>query len=163
VYSLVIGITYDPPISECGRALHKITKEVQKEAAYHWHRDILPGHFKEGAAQRYGYAPRVTRRKLLRRKRRKPPHPLEHLPLIHTGEAMKDILSPPHIGSYPTRVTITMPAPDYFTLNPKPDMVAEVGVMTFREQDRIMQRMGSNAMRMLKESGRKETVIITGG
>jgi hypothetical protein len=163
VYPIAISITYEPPPSKYARALHKVTKEVQREAAQHWHDRILPEHFKPGAAERYGYARRVKRRKLLRRKRRTKPHPLEHLPLIHTGAAMEDILSPPYIQSFPTRVNINLAAPSYFGLNLEPDMVEEVGTMTFQEQQAIMIRMGKNASRMLREMGGKETVVLTGG
>lgn len=167
MYSIAIGISYEPPISKYARALHKVTKEVQREAAQYWHDRILPEHFRPGAAERYGYAPRVNKGRIfLKRKKRggtRRLNVMQHLPLIHTGEAMEGILGPAYIAPYPTRVTIHLAAPSYMSLNQKPDMADEVSRITFQEQQALMMRMGKNASRMLREMGGKETVVLTGG
>ncbi|MHC4176238.1 MAG: hypothetical protein ACYSWU_01955 [Planctomycetota bacterium] len=130
MYPIAIGITYEPPVSKYGRRLNAIIKEAQREAAEHWHSDILPGHFQPGAAEKYGYAPRTLKHE--KRKRGKPP-------LVYTGEGRDAILGPAYIQPHPTRVTINLAAPSYFWATPpskQPDKADEVSRMTFQESSK---------------------------
>lgn len=157
MYPIAIGITYEPPISKYGRRLNAVTKEAQRVAAEHWAGRMLKEHFAPGAAEKYGYAPRTAKHE--RRKRGKPP-------LVFGGLARAAILGPPYIRAYPTRVTIDLAAPSYFWARPpsnQPDKAAEVSRVTYQEQQELMLLMGRTGSRLLRETGGKETVVITGG
>ena len=71
------------------RLWNKYAREAMKEGLTEHHQDIIPLHFRLGAASRYGYAPR----KGLTRKKKKTiwkKHPM--LDLVRSGNTSKEIM-----------------------------------------------------------------------
>ena len=95
-----------------------------------WHSNILPRHFKRGAAARYDYQART--RKYNRRKLRRYGH---SRPLELTGDMKRRLLRRARITGTSKRATATMDAPRYmYKYKPsQPDKAAEVTAVTQEE------------------------------
>jgi len=68
---------------------NRAKKEAFKRVGRHWLKEFLPGHFKPGAAQRYGYKKRTA--KYTKRKRAMKGHTA---PLVFTGALRRQVTSP---------------------------------------------------------------------
>ena len=69
-------------------------------AVKYWHRNLVPGHFKQGAAHRYSYAPRTPA--YCRRKGRVKGH---QLPLVWSGTMRDQVLRRVDIKTMKTRAS----------------------------------------------------------
>jgi len=118
------------------RALNRMWEEVGK----YWQDKMLPRHFEQGAAERYGYQSRSEKYK--KRKASKFRRGLAaalDIDLVMTGRSREDLSRPAAIRAYPTRFTLTMRATrSYFRMRPyksrHPAMGEEVTRVTEPEQ-----------------------------
>lgn len=115
------------------RQLKEITREAHRSMGLLWATEMLPQHFTERAHFLYGYKPR-TQKYLRRKVRLASVGRIEdggRSPLVYSGTLRKSALRSRYlIRAYPTRVTIPVIGPSYFTFRPRranaPNMGAEV-------------------------------------
>jgi hypothetical protein len=154
------------------RELHSVTRAAYAAMGIKWAADLLPEHFGAGAGQRFGYAKRTE--KYLRRKDILRARGLaiggRHDDLLLTGRLRESVLRSARnlIAAYPTRVTITMHGPPYFTLRPRAKhtkrIAEEVLAMNPRHERLIGDAgdRGFNArLRALRASRRMRKVTTT--
>lgn len=102
------------------RELHRVARAAHRSVGVKWAVDILPEHFGQGAGSRYGYTPRThawNRRKQQAKRFGKSEGGYGD-DLVFTGELRRQVLQSArfNIDDYPSRVTIRMTGPKYFTL-----------------------------------------------
>lgn len=113
-------------------------KESLQYAIKLWHKDTLPGHFKEGADIKYGYAARGDtptkngRRKGYAEKKRRKKLP----PLVWSGLTRKLATGGITVSGTSKSASGSIDVPFYVAQrqNGKPDMVAEITATTPREE-----------------------------
>lgn len=107
------------------RAYTKAMREAHQAQGIYYHTELVPGHFKVGASDKYAYARRSS--KYLERKRRMWER-RSRLPngqyvegsgltdLVLSGDMRDQVTKKSVIRPYPTRVTIAMDGPRYMVM-----------------------------------------------
>jgi len=93
-----------------------------------WHSETLPGHFRNSAISKYGYAPRAIRYQRYKEKK--------HLgPLVFGGESRRMLMQTIRISGSAKKVTGSMPAPRHFFIRRPASLnkVEEVTAVTQEE------------------------------
>lgn len=110
------------------RKLHELFRAMHYAIGVEWTEKLLPEHFLPSAFQALGYQQRKPRYNLIKDRmfRRGELHQGRRViagsetPLVLTGRLREDLLrSRNMIRAYPTRVTIDLIGPPYFTLRPR--------------------------------------------
>lgn len=130
----VFGFKFDYPsmFKALGsdRAFDRVAKAAHDDMAHYWHERLLPRHFTQGAAAKYGYQPRTE--KYLKRKRRlaaigKVKSPVRDL--VYSGRGQASLRARVNIRVFPTRFSVRMQSPkdrkgkDYILMRPRPAKV----------------------------------------
>lgn len=127
------------------RAHREVARESYAAMGKFWVQKYLPDHFQPYSRAKYRYQLRT--RKYMQRKRALAARGLVRdggaIDLVFSGRSRQMLTRPALIRGYPTRVTLDLDAPDYFTVrfNPRgrgrrqPDKMAELG-RTISSQDR---------------------------
>jgi len=152
-------LTITDPIGERIKRLPKAVTEAAKQAVRGWHKNILPGHFRTGAARRYDYKRRSA--KYQRRKRKK------GLPaLVFSGRAQKRLSSPAFFkvtgsaGKAKGKFIISNRFRYLWMTTPNhPRLAEEITRTTTREERAIGKFIKEEAVRQLQR-GRGTKVII---
>lgn len=139
------------------KAQRGLLKELMVDALVGWRKRILPGHFKRGAVQRYGYQARTKRYQRMKTRRG-----LE--PLVYSGQ-MRDRMK--WSRRAPTgsskKVTLRLPAVGFVTRKYrgwKHTMADEITKITAAEEKEICQRIAIEAGRLLSaQKGFQRTVL----
>lgn len=95
---LDVTVTKKGGPAETAKRLPAILSEANASAIRHWHRRMLPGHFRPGAGQTYKYAPRD--KKYVQRKLRKQGH---RRPLEWEGKLKRSLRQRLSLRTYKTR------------------------------------------------------------
>jgi len=112
--------TIDPHPDLVRRELHTVRRKAHRAVGLEWAVNMLPLHFGAGAGARYGYTPRTRAWK-----RRKHADFIRGLSvgqadddLVYRGRLREQVLQSArfNIRDFPSRVTIRMSGPAYFTL-----------------------------------------------
>jgi hypothetical protein len=125
----VVAITDEhPDLSR--RELHHVLRAAHRAMGVKWAVDLLPQHFGPSAASQFGYQPRT-----LAWKRRKDAEWLRGRAeggadddLVFRGTLRRQVLLSArfNISAFPSRVTIRMTGPAYFTLRPRKAHTARI-------------------------------------
>jgi hypothetical protein len=105
------------------RELHNVTRAAHGAMGVKWAVDLLPEHFQAGAHNAFGYADRSFKWQRFKeaqvRSGRADPDAANDL--VYQGQLRDDLLRSARnlIRAYPTRVTISLIGPEYFTLRPR--------------------------------------------
>jgi hypothetical protein len=118
-----IESVYDEHPDLSRRELHRVMRAAHRAMGVKWAIELLPEHFEPGAGNVFGYAKR-TEKWLRRKERLKAAGRAEggrEDDLVFTGRLRREVLLTArfNINAYPTRVTIRMSGPVYFTLRPR--------------------------------------------
>ena len=123
-----------PPNVVAKQLRHIVTTALMKLGQYWW-KEVLPVHFTEEGAKRYGYAPRTVRyiiRKRTAYARGKTK--VKPMPLVYTGNMRTEMTSYTRIASSSKAARIHMRAPAYMRQRGKqgtgPDKRKELHTMT---------------------------------
>ncbi|MBN1126921.1 MAG: hypothetical protein JXA82_18105 [Sedimentisphaerales bacterium] len=117
------------------RRIPNLIDAQMKKAMHGWHQNILPKHFKHGAAQRYKYQPRTKRYQNRKRRMGSPPA------LVYSGESKRQLSMPLRItgkgiikGRFQASNNIK-----YFWMRPKnhPNKPDEMKRLRKDEQDQL--------------------------
>ncbi len=121
---LAFDLTVNPSLKELGlsgREIKRLMKEVHQEIGEYWFDRMVKDHFREGAAQRYGYKPRTN--KYLKRKARdvQKGKALTTADLIYSGLLRSRVTQRQwmDVHAYSTRVSVVMHGPKYVSMRPK--------------------------------------------
>ena len=115
------------------KQLKEMTREAHRSMGLLWAHEMLPQHFTERARLLYNYKPRTA--KYLRRKIRLAAigrvEDGGRSPLVYSGTLRRSSTRSRYlVRAYPTRVTIPVIGPSYFTFRPRrasaPNMGAEI-------------------------------------
>lgn len=144
----IVRITYDKPPDASIRAWRTISKHAFMELGLLWDRSYKMRHFEQGAAQRYNYRPRSPKYEARKRKMASMAVPRisrsAALPLIYSGATRRIVSTAQVPHAYPTRVTITMPTPNYFQMRPRrPDRpnLGDESTRVIPEEMRVFERV----------------------
>ena len=147
------------PIGERVKRLPKAVTEAAKEAVRGWHSKVLPGHFKTGAARKYGYKTRSAKYQKRKRKRGLPA-------LVFSGRAQKRLCSPAFFkvtggaGKAKGKFVVGNRFRYLWMTTPKhPRLAEEITRTTTKEEAAIGKFIKEEAVRQL-QSGRGQKVII---
>ena len=128
-----LTVTDDRPEGVSIRNWRKISRAAMTKVGVKWHRDFMPKHFASGATRRYGYK---RRSKKWREFKQRSPRAAKggRAPLVFEGDA-EQAARVATIRGFPSRATVNMILPSYFTINPSgltsaPDMVEELTTHT---------------------------------
>lgn len=141
--TLGFDVTVNPSFKELGeggRAGRLIMRDVHSEVGSFWWEKMLPDHWREGASQRYGYAPRS--KKYLRQKIRaaKSGKALAGglVALLYSGDTRARVLAAVKLSATAKEVKIRMSASWYVGMVPKktkhPNMGAEITATTDQQR-----------------------------
>jgi hypothetical protein len=119
-------VTYRGPIEGKIKAFYPVMVGAMRKAAEWWFKEILPGHFKLGAARKYGYQPRTEKyqkRKWWAKRKGWVRDPVQklHVPLgdpqlpalVWTGRTRDLVQAMPRFAVSEKSVTLKMSAPRY--------------------------------------------------
>ena len=96
-----------------GRGMDRAAKQLNEELGEMWYEKFLPRHFKEGAAEKYGYAPRDPKYQAMKARRGLPP--------LVFRDVLRGLVQSSHVvRAYPTRFSVQMWGPRYATMRPRP-------------------------------------------
>lgn len=113
--SVLIKLTETRPPDVSIRNWRKITKAAHEAEGRHFVERFLPGHFRSGAASKYGYRPRkprtVQRKQALAKLGKVEGR--GQIPLLWSGLFRSAMLGHRLLRGYPTRVRIDFNAPRY--------------------------------------------------
>lgn len=146
------------------RQLKEMTREAHRSMGLLWAYEMLPQHFTERGRLLYGYKPRTA--KYMKRKIRLAAvgkaEDGGRSPLVLTGALRRSALRSRYlVRAYPTRVTIPVIGPSYFTSRPRrtnaPNMGAEVVRVAPSEIKKLTEaaRRGFNRKLAQLPAGRK--------
>lgn len=118
------------------RALMPAVTESMKTAVRSWHAGVMPGHFKRGAARKYGYKKRSLKHQKKKRKMGSPPA------LVFSGQSRRMLRLPMRITGTRGHVKgafASNSAMRYFWMIPKnhPNKPQELKTLTDREVARM--------------------------
>jgi hypothetical protein len=145
------------------RAWREIRRTAIAEAAHHWHREMLPGHFAPNARARYRYQSRTGR--YMQRKRQLAQRGIVReggsSDLVFSGLLRDTVTRFATIRHFPTRATLQMTGPRYITMRPRasgrPHLAAEVTTVLKGESDqlaRIVEKSLQEQLARLREQKR---------
>jgi len=160
-------VTYRGPIEGKIKNFYPVMVKAMKAAAEWWFKEILPGHFKKGAAQKYKYAPRTRQYQNRKRKAiekgwvRDPVQKLRvplgdpQMPaLVWTGRTRQMVQAMPRFGTTLTSVTLKMAAPRYAFMSQhmvgRPNIPAEIVAQTKAEEAQLTAMVTKELETMLK-------------
>lgn len=143
-----------------------ISKVANTEVGEYWHKKYLKGHFKPGAAEKYGYRARSAA--YLRRKKRQAEKGAitkvsgQIVDNVFTGKMRAAVLRGHTTRGYPTRVTITVTGPKYLTTRfykvDQPNKPAEIMAITAEEErdlaEFLARRIGKHLDKYRKGKGK---------
>jgi len=114
----------------------------------YWHREILPGHFKPEAKQRYKYAPRSIKYLRYKAKRRPMAGPLEF-----SGKSKRQLTRTIRVSGTSKKATGAMTAPGYFWMTPKghPNKAEEATKVTKKETLAMAEMLNDRVTKRLNE------------
>ena len=123
------------------RAVNRVARSVNKSAAEKWDRQFLPLHFKRSASSRYGYKTRSQ----FTRKKKDALHSRGKIQgdggdaLVHSGLAKRTIATRHIVRGTPTKATVNMVTPSYFSLRSRKriNMAKEVLTISTTEEKQI--------------------------
>lgn len=152
------------PLDVARDAWRVFMREAHAIQGAFWHREMLPGHFTEGAKFKYHHQARTAKYK--KRKRREAANgtlsviripgvgTIQSGPVlmggvvdnVYRGTLMRSMLNTPSIRAYPSRVTVTMSGPNYIGMKPnryagsnQPHKAQEIIATTRDEQKKLGQ------------------------
>jgi hypothetical protein len=139
---LRVVTTFDPHPDLVRRELHRVRRAAHRAVGVKWAVEMLPLHFGAGARDRYGYTARTAawNRRKARLKALGQAQGGAGDDLIFRGTLRSQVLMTArfNIRDFPTRVTIRMTGPEYFTLRPRAKhtrrLANEVLLVTARER-----------------------------
>lgn len=147
----VISVTDSAPEEMSRRGLRRASKTAFQAIAEHWQDRMLPSHFRPDARHRYGHQPRS--RKYLAKK-----HALARHGVVQDGGrsdnvfrgVLRRLLLRHHVvRAYPTRATINLIGPSYFTTRPRranmPRQAMELTTINAAE-DRTLTQVADRAL-----------------
>jgi len=126
------------------RALTRISRALHESLGEFWHKTLLPSHFTDRAAARYGYQPRTFKHR--RRKRREGKR---DIPLVYTGTMERLLTQYAQIRAYPSRFSVTMIGPRYVRMRPARPSMPNLGDEATRVDAQDERRMTEHANRVL--------------
>jgi hypothetical protein len=135
-------------------------QDALAQVGLYWHQNIMPGHFEQGAAAKYAYAPRT--RKFMITKARKKGH---QRPLTFTGVSENLASLWPKIKKSEARVTVILPnIPRYFyytavTGKRQPNKMFELG----RVRPDEAQKMSEMYARLVEGKMNEDTSVVFHG
>ena len=139
------------------RTVTKEMKGVLKQVVEYWHKELLPQHFKEGAARKYNYQPRS--RNHIKRKRKKFGHAI---PLVFSGHMSQSVMRPPRMTGNKKKATANLKGPRYLFQFRKdfvqPDKAAEIIAVSRRDEQRMDNFMNKIMIKMLRAN--KPTKVL---
>lgn len=150
-FPIAIKFIDERPAGLSVRDWREVTKGANADVG-RLYQTFLPGHFRSGAARKYGYAPRslkyiraITGRKA-RAKAKGQAIAGPETPLVFTGLLRTSVLEFGRVRGFPGRFTFTAPAPVYVPErpkpgNPQPPLASEVTRLTADEIRRLEERM----------------------
>jgi len=105
------------------REMHRVCRASHRAIGVKWAVDLLPEHFGQGAGSRFGYEPRThawNKRKAALQRQGKAVGGYGD-DLVFSGRLRDQVLLTArfNIDAYPSRVTIRMSGPAYFTMRPR--------------------------------------------
>ena len=131
------------------RTVTREMKEVLKQVALFWHKELLPQHFEEGAARKYNYQPRS--RKHNKRKRKKFGH---KIPLVFSGHMAQSVMRPPRISGNKKKATANLKGPRYLFQFRKdfvqPDKAAEIIKVSRRDEQQMDNKLDKIMTKLLR-------------
>lgn len=150
------------------RARTRALKAATLSMAMLWRKEFLRLHFQPGNATRYGYAPRKpnylkkkaragSREKIGKYGRSRASFSGVAgggvIDLVYRGLLRRRILQGSTVQGYPTRATVTLRGPDYFTTRPRkpPNMAREILTIIDRERTVLRYEASTTFYRVLKE------------
>jgi len=149
------------PIGERVKRLPRAVTEAAKQAVRQLHANVLPGHFKHGAARKYGYKRRTAKYQKRKRKMGLPS-------LVFSGRAQKRLCSPAFF-----KVTgAAGKAKGHFIISNRfrylwmsstwrnhPDMAAEITRTTTKEEKAIGDFIKADAIKRMEEGSYRKVII----
>jgi hypothetical protein len=155
------------------RARTRALKAAMLAMASTWKEQMLPRHFQPGASTLYGYQPRKP--SYLKRKARAGSTARNSygrsrasftgvagggaLDLVYTGLLRRRILAGSTVRGYPTRATVSLRGPEYFTLRPRnperPNLAREILTIADRERATLRAAAETTFFRVLAERRRR--------
>ena len=155
LYHIQMKFSRPPDFSK--RGWKEVMREANRRTILHWHKEMLPRHFKADAAGRYGYRPR--RVWYVRQKHYKPA-------LIFSGRAARAVQGTPLVKAFPTRARLTMNAPAYYKIrrrDKRPPLIEETLRITFDESQELGQYMKKQVAQLMAEKRGAYYVNLFGG
>lgn len=164
-----MSVTFNKPPEVSIRAWRNGMREAWRTVGQHWQQQLLPRHFRRGAAATYNHKPRTA--EYLRRKKLagRGTGPLAkfarrlgmavkyggEVDNVLTGRMEEALRLPARIIAFPTRVTIRMIGPRYMTFNPRvggsqPNKPAELTRLTTEEREDLSQRYQAEVLARFK-------------
>lgn len=158
----------DKPIDVAARVWRRdILKPAHEEVGDYWHKNILPKHFKPGAAQKYNHQARTEG--YLKKKARLARSGFakrvsgQLQDNVFTGRMRASLKRSSITRGYPSRVSVSMFGPRYTTMrvwkSNQPDKAAEITRVTQDEERELAQVMVSHVQKNLGKyrAGRRVT------
>jgi len=138
------------------RAWRTIMKEAHVAIGARWHKRMLPLHFKRGARNRYGYAPRKDKykRRKARLERSGRIQGFGDQDLVYTGLLKRSALGLASIRGFPTRAKIDLTLPSYARVNfmpGRPQLANEVLAVTPDEHQTLGSVLSREIARRFKK------------
>ena len=130
---VVIG--YVTPPEALRSSIPAASKDALAAAGLHWHRKMLPGHFKEGAYSKYGYKQRTLG--YVKRKRREQGH---NKPMVWKGQLRDALTRQAIVRVVGKTATVSMTAARALNFSGRsgyPDMRQEVAAITDGEMQEL--------------------------
>ena len=152
-------ITYDGGLFRGVSAFRSIVKAANVHIVHLWHKEMLPGHFKQSATQFYGYAKRTKRYQI--QKARTFGH---QKPLVWTGTLERNATRDIQVTGTSKRATGRMKgiqALNFASSKPGyPDTRAELTAVHPQEANRLAAEHGKSLADQLNAPGAKRTVTL---
>lgn len=161
MFPIRVGVRQTGWINLDAPGVKKLAGKVLREVALYWHRRIMPGHFRAGAEQKYGYEPRKTRYQQMKQRRTG-----QNRPLVRSGLSEKLSRTAKFTGRLTVRVRLPLMR-DYFTMRRRSNgwsgqsLMDELGNVTAKEANQLANMFGRGlALAMDQDTSRKKWTFI---
>lgn len=164
VVRIRIKMVEERPPEASIRVWRRAVKAGNKAAGEHWHKKILPRHFKRNATRRYKYKRRSRRWRERKQRLARFGFAKEggRTDLVFTGQLRLATQNFAAIRAFPKRVTIKMQAPSYLRQRRGgPDKSDEITRVTAIEEKRISDIIETTATDILDRHRARKTTVRT--